>query len=763
MSVTLNPEAPEFLPPEISATIEKGFVTMNKTIRLSNNLPVGGAYKQYQSVTDFDVVAQRFSHNMMFQLNSIFGTELPSFKLKENDFEYNMERLIDANDSILDRIYTNIDCVNKGVEPNRQTDNAVLGPGGYYSPKITKIQMDGRTFTAARNITRPQLFFKDRIDNTSAVWVPKITEKPNNIKPLALEAVYDEHGNHIGFKHPYLVELSNFTPRPEWLAPAGAPTMPPPVEQTKITMVSTEEQLDELLKHLRSVEEIGVDLEHHSYRSYQGFTCLMQMTTYDGDFIVDALACREHLHKLNEVFTNPNILKIFHGSDSDVTWLQKDFGIYLVGMFDTFRAAKVLNMTGKSLAALLKRYCGVDTDKSYQLADWRLRPLTPDMVKYARIDTHYLPYIWRRMRADLLKAASGDHNMLLKAFELSKQVCRTTYNKPVTDEDSHLSLYQSNRPFNAQQMAALRVLYRWRDEEARKLDESTTYLLPNHMLVALAENLPRDVQGVTAVCQPMPPFVKQNLDNIHKMILSCREISLDSRLHVGLVAARLQPPPVEYAVHDVGQHEDEDDEGVTEDAAGSSGLQACHNLIQVRGPAIMQSPWCGRGRMVWNPPGMWRYYGPVPYYGGVRPFLPPYSRHNNYKILGKEEEMRTLKEKEAKILAISKGNKIIQSEILAKLEQIKAQVQMEQNTAASDVAGPSSTLPPPHDHRQTTLNLIKTKIWTNKNRKIDRQSNVTTCQDESDGSRIVSNTTPRQNPTPYNYNNTNYSKFRHQK
>jgi len=27
----------------------------------------------------------------------------------------------------------------------------------------------------------------------------------------------------------------------------------------------------------QKVKEIAIDLEHHSYRSYQGFTCLMQV------------------------------------------------------------------------------------------------------------------------------------------------------------------------------------------------------------------------------------------------------------------------------------------------------------------------------------------------------------------------------------------------------------------------------------------------------------------------------------------------------
>ena len=49
---------------------------------------------------------------------------------------------------------------------------------------------------------------------------------------------------------------------------------------------------------------------------------------------------RSELHKLNEVTTNPKICKIFHGGQQDINWLQKDFGIYIVNMFDTFFASQ---------------------------------------------------------------------------------------------------------------------------------------------------------------------------------------------------------------------------------------------------------------------------------------------------------------------------------------------------------------------------------------------------------------------------------------
>lgn len=50
--------------------------------------------------------------------------------------------------------------------------------------------------------------------------------------------------------------------------------------------------------------------QHHFFRSYQGFTCLMQISTRKEDYIVDTLLLRDELHLLNEVFTDPKILKV---------------------------------------------------------------------------------------------------------------------------------------------------------------------------------------------------------------------------------------------------------------------------------------------------------------------------------------------------------------------------------------------------------------------------------------------------------------------
>lgn len=90
-----------------------------------------------------------------------------------------------------------------------------------------------------------------------------------------------------------------------------------------------------MLEDIRKADEIAVDLEHHHLESYIGVVCLMQISTRFTDYIVDTIKLREFIYEINEVFTNPSILKVLHGADFDIMWLQRDFGVYMVNMFDT--------------------------------------------------------------------------------------------------------------------------------------------------------------------------------------------------------------------------------------------------------------------------------------------------------------------------------------------------------------------------------------------------------------------------------------------
>ena len=80
------------------------------------------------------------------------------------------------------------------------------------------------------------------------------------------------------------------------------------LEETRLTFVDTFTALETMIQHLSAAKEIAVDLEHHQYRSFAGFTCLMQLSTREEDFIVDPLTLRAHLGAaLTPIFSNPEV------------------------------------------------------------------------------------------------------------------------------------------------------------------------------------------------------------------------------------------------------------------------------------------------------------------------------------------------------------------------------------------------------------------------------------------------------------------------
>ncbi len=64
----------------------------------------------------------------------------------------------------------------------------------------------------ARTVLRPQLGFKDLIDNSSSSpFMPRLREKPNARRPMSVLPEYDEDGvTIVAYTHPYLHEMEVF-------------------------------------------------------------------------------------------------------------------------------------------------------------------------------------------------------------------------------------------------------------------------------------------------------------------------------------------------------------------------------------------------------------------------------------------------------------------------------------------------------------------------------------------------------------------------
>ncbi|OBZ71400.1 Exosome complex exonuclease rrp6 [Grifola frondosa] len=412
----------------------------------------------------------------------------------------------------------------------------------------------------ASHLPKPQLEFKRKHDNSNYTrWNPTLRHKYNAQVPLGYSYQEDGEDSSSTSLHPYRYEIRHIS-YPSRMFSSAPPVSSRSFEATPFTWVATSEAFSLMLGKLRSASEIAVDLEYHSYRTFGGFVCLMQISTRKEDWVVDTLALREEMEELNEVFTNPQIVKVLHGAESDVVWLQQDFNLYIVNLFDTYHASKVLDFPRHGLATLLEMYCDFTADKRYQLADWRIRPLPQEMLQYARSDTHFLLYIYDNLRNALLDRAQsrsqtpaqGSSSIILHPAETTQCFVREVLSR---SEETALRVYEKEiydaeagmgpggwdtlaRKWNKTALMAgperledtainlqrevYRCVHAWRDRIAREEDESTRYVLPNHYLFSLAERPPADMAALLSVFRPVPPVMrrraKELLDAIRETV-----------------------------------------------------------------------------------------------------------------------------------------------------------------------------------------------------------------------------------------------------
>jgi len=226
-------------------------------------------------------------------------------------------------------------------------------------------------------------------------------------------------------------------------------------------------------------------------------------------------------------------MQVFHGATSDVTWLQRDFGLYLVSLFDTYHASNALQFPSKSLAYLLAKYVNFEADKKYQLADWRIRPLPAEMLAYARSDTHYLLYIYDQLRRDLQSRSTDiNRNLLSDVLDASRKTALLTYRRERYDYETGSGidgwrrlLLNTKGPqlHSTLQLTVFKRVHRWRDQIAREEDESVNYVLPNRSLMNIAATLPHSMQAVVAACHPVPPLVQVYAEDIAYIVQKTRK------------------------------------------------------------------------------------------------------------------------------------------------------------------------------------------------------------------------------------------------
>jgi ribonuclease D len=267
-------------------------------------------------------------------------------------------------------------------------------------------------------------------------------------------------------------------------------------------LVYNRKSLAQMMTHLSRQDLVAVDTESDSLFRYYPKVCLIQITTYAEpgqadpervvDFIVDPLRL-DGVQALELIFANPAIEKVMHAAENDIFMLQRSYGFRFQNLFDVQLAARILGWKRLGLAAILEEHFGVVSDKRMQRTDWGKRPLTPQQIAYAQMDTHYLPTLRQRLAAEL--HARGRWEEAQDAFA---QLAQLRFDERAEQERTFWQM-KGLRDAPRGELGRLAALWNWREKEAQRRDRPPFKIFNDEALFALARHNPTTVAELRQV------------------------------------------------------------------------------------------------------------------------------------------------------------------------------------------------------------------------------------------------------------------------
>ena len=244
-------------------------------------------------------------------------------------------------------------------------------------------------------------------------------------------------------------------------------------------MIDTDDKLAEFLPAIRTAAWIAVDTEADSLHAYPEKVCLIQISTFAGDELVDPLANLQLDPFLDALNAHQLIM---HGADYDLRLLRKHHEFVPSAIFDTMLAARLLGERQFGLSSLVEKFLGVKLEKGSQKANWARRPLSPRMLEYATNDTHYLLPLAERLETKL-----QERDRLDWLGQSCQRAVEQAAVSRVRDEDETWRIRGSGA-LKGRAAAVLRGLWQWRENEAAAVDRPPFHILQNHELLQSAEN-----------------------------------------------------------------------------------------------------------------------------------------------------------------------------------------------------------------------------------------------------------------------------------
>ena len=248
----------------------------------------------------------------------------------------------------------------------------------------------------------------------------------------------------------------------------------PPVTSTPRDLAAAVERL------AAGTGPVAVDAERASGYRYGQKAYLVQLRRAGaGTVLVDPIACPD-LSSLNRALDG--VEAVLHAASQDLPCLA-EIGYRPRLVFDTELAGRLLGYPRVALGTMLEEVLGYRLAKEHSAADWSVRPLSEEMLRYAALDVEVLTDLRDALAREL--TAQGKTEWARQEFAA---VAAAPPPQPRADPWRRTS--GIHKVHTRRGLAAVRELWETRDEIAREADLSPRRVLADQAIVEAARQLP---------------------------------------------------------------------------------------------------------------------------------------------------------------------------------------------------------------------------------------------------------------------------------
>ena len=255
-------------------------------------------------------------------------------------------------------------------------------------------------------------------------------------------------------------------------------------------LITEDSALAEVCAFARQQSAVALDTEFVRTRTLYPQLGLVQLYAGDEVALIDPTTIQD-FSPFIALLADDYVTKVLHACGEDLEVFQHTFQQLPQPMCDTQVMANFLGFANSpGFATLVQYYFQIEIDKGASRTDWLARPLSDTQLRYAAADVWYLLPLYQQMQAQLAQT---------EWQSAVKNECEFLLNKRAhsgKDPDTAYFAIPNAWKLNSLELMRLKILAKWRMQEAMKRDLALNFVVRSENLWAVAKYTPKSTSAL---------------------------------------------------------------------------------------------------------------------------------------------------------------------------------------------------------------------------------------------------------------------------